>query len=126
MRTTIFDTPLVCLIFYWISVIYLKVSGWTVEGQAPAVRKYVMIAAPHTSNWDLPLMLFAAFILKVKLFWMGKNTIFRWPFGSFFKWLGGIPIDRSGPHNMVAQSIEYFRSNESLVLVVLLRARAEE
>lgn len=118
MRTTIFDTPLIHHICYWISVIYLKISGWTVEGEAPAVKKYVMIAAPHTSNWDLPIMLFAAFVLRVKLFWMGKNTIFRWPFGSFFKWLGGIPIDRSGSHDMVAQSIACFRSSDSLVLVV--------
>lgn len=88
------------------------------EGHLPDTPKCVMIAAPHTSNWDLPIMLFFAFAFKTKLYFMVKDAVCRWPFGWFFKWLGGIPIDRSKPNGVVAQSIEAFRENEKLTLVV--------
>ena len=63
-------------------------------------------------------MLFTAFVLRAKIYWMGKDAIFRWPFGGLFKWLGGIPIDRSVANNVVSQSIEQFQKNEKLVLTV--------
>ena len=63
-------------------------------------------------------MLFIAFVLRIKIYWMGKDAIFRWPFGSLFKWLGGIPVDRSKANNVVAQSIAQFAKNDSLVLTV--------
>ena len=77
-----------------------------------------MIAAPHTSNWDLPIMLFVAFAFKTKLYFMLKDATFRWPFGGFFTWLGGIPINRSKTSGVVEQSIQAFRENEKLVMVV--------
>lgn len=63
-------------------------------------------------------MLFIVFVLKAKIYWMGKDTIFRKPFKRFFKWLGGIPIDRSKSYNIVAQSIQQFNENENLILTI--------
>jgi len=63
-------------------------------------------------------MLFIVFVLNAKIYWMGKDTIFRKPFKRFFKWLGGIPIDRSKSYNIVAQSIQQFNENENLILTI--------
>jgi 1-acyl-sn-glycerol-3-phosphate acyltransferase len=63
-------------------------------------------------------MLCAALLFRVKLYWMGKDAIFRRPFAGIVRWLGGIPIDRSTSNNLVAQSVALFRAQENLVLVV--------
>lgn len=118
MSYTIFDTPILNALLHWLSLILLKIFGWRMDGELPKTPKYVMIAAPHTSNWDLVFMLTLAFSYKTKVCWMGKDTLFRRPFGALFKWLGGIPIDRARSHNVVDQSIELFRKNEKLVLAV--------
>jgi len=102
----------------WFSTVFLWLTGWRISGRLPQAPKMVLIAAPHTSNWDLPYMLFAAFALRAKVYWMGKDAIFGWPFGRLFKWLGGIPIDRSKANNVVAQSIDHFACNENLILAV--------
>jgi len=118
MRYTIFDTPVVRSLVRCFSIVFLWLNGWKTEGRLPDTPKFVLIAAPHTSNWDLPYMLFAAFKLKAKIYWMGKDAIFFWPFGFLFKWLGGIPVDRSRANDVVAQSIEQFQKNEKRILTV--------
>jgi 1-acyl-sn-glycerol-3-phosphate acyltransferase len=102
----------------WLGARYLRLCGWRVEGQMPAVPKAVLIAAPHTSNWDLPFMLAAAYVLGIRPAWLGKRQLFRWPFGGFMRWLGGIAIDRSASHNVVQQAIERFAAADGLSLVV--------
>lgn len=102
----------------WAGLIFLKLSGWRVEGEIPDIKKCVIIAAPHTSNWDFPITLAIAFALKVKIYWMGKSAIFRWPFGTFCRWLGGIPIDRSRTHRVVEQAVEAFKARERLIMVI--------
>ena len=118
MHYTIFDTPIVNTLLHRLALFLLKIFGWCREGRLPNVTKYVMIAAPHTSNWDLPVMLILAFSFRTKISWMGKDTLFRWPFGALFRWLGGIPIDRTSSHNVVSQSIKLFQEKEKLVLAV--------
>ena len=115
---TIFDTPVVRPIVRCFSIVFLWLSGWKTEGRLPDAPKFVLIAAPHTSNWDLPYMLFTAFKLKAKIYWMGKEAIFSGPFGLLFRWLGGVPIDRSRANDVVAQSIEQFQKNEKRILTV--------
>ena len=80
--------------------------------------RYVIIAAPHTSNWDMPFMLAMAFVYDIPVKWMGKHTLFKAPFGPFFKRLGGIPIVRHRPGGVVGQMVEHFENNEALVLMV--------
>ena len=107
MHRTIFSTPVVNGLFRAFSVLYLKLAGWQVQGALPPeAQKSVFIAAPHTSNWDLPNTLMVAFVLRLNICWMGKASIFRFPFGSLMKWLGGIPVDRSKSNNLVAASAQ--------------------
>ncbi|MBU0651926.1 MAG: lysophospholipid acyltransferase family protein [Proteobacteria bacterium] len=102
----------------WTGLIFLKMLGWRVEGEIPDIKKFVIIAAPHTSNWDFSITLAITFALIIKIYWMGKAVIFRWPFGAAFRWLGGIPIDRSQTHNMVEQSVRAFNERDKLIMVI--------
>lgn len=97
---------------------FLRAAGWKVRGERPPVDRYVIIAAPHTSNWDMPFMLAFAFIYDIPVRWMGKHTLFKPPFGPFMKLLGGMPIVRDRPGGVVGQMIDAFEENESLVLMV--------
>ncbi|MGY0219729.1 lysophospholipid acyltransferase family protein [Endozoicomonadaceae bacterium StTr2] len=118
MRHTIFDTPVVRQLFLLISWIGLKLTGWKLEGKLPAKRRFVMIAAPHTSNWDFPLMIAMAFCFRIKVFWMGKDTLFRGPMGPIMKWLGGIPVNRSAPGGLVQQVVDCYHTTRELVVVI--------
>ena len=81
----------------------LRSLGWRLEGEAPRLDKYVLIMAPHTSNWDFPLMLAARIEFGVSAAWMGKASLFRWPFGGLLRALGGISVDRSNRNDAVQQ-----------------------
>jgi len=96
----------------------LKLSGWKISGSLPSQDKYVLIAAPHTSNWDLVYMLAIAFVLDMRINWMGKDSLFKPPFGFFLLWLGGVPIDRSKTNNVVQAMADEFTKRERLILAV--------
>ena len=103
MSRTIFETPVVNTLLRAASAAFLRFNGWKVEGALPAhARKAVLIAAPHTSNWDLPYTLMVAFCLRLNIRWMGKASLFRGPFGPLMRWLGGIAINREKSSNVVA------------------------
>lgn len=107
MPRTLFDTPVVNTLFRALSVAFLRLNGWQVRGELPPqARRCVVIAAPHTSNWDLPYTLMAAFVLNLHIRWMGKWQIFRAPFGALMRWLGGIPVRRETSNNLVAASAQ--------------------
>ncbi len=95
-----------------------RLSGWKVEGDLPEGKKFVVIAAPHTSNWDLPFMLGVALHFRVRLHWMGKDTLFKPPFGWFMRALGGIPIDRSKTNDVVSQMVTVFDQAEKLAVAI--------
>lgn len=120
MHRTIFDTPVVNTVLRGLSLAVLKLAGWKVSGQLPANgRKCVMIAAPHTSNWDLPYTLMVAFALRLNIYWMGKEQIFKPPFRGLMMWLGGIPVRRESANNVVAASIESLQSADGPVQLVV-------
>ena len=120
MQRTIFTTPGVNTVLRAVSIGFLRLTGWTLDGQAPAGHpKCVLIAAPHTSNWDLPYTLMVAFALRMNIHWMGKRQIFRWPFGGLMRWLGGIAVDRSQSTNLVAASAKALRDAEGSVHLVI-------
>ncbi len=105
MHRTLFNTPVVNTLLRAGSRAFLKLNGWTVQGTLPAsAQRCVLIAAPHTSNWDLPYTLMVAFCLRLNVYWMGKASLFRFPFGPLMRWLGGIAVHRDRNSNLVAAS----------------------
>jgi 1-acyl-sn-glycerol-3-phosphate acyltransferase len=118
MHYTVFHTPGIRTFLRWFAKAYLRVFGWKVEGRVPDVPRCVMIAAPHTSNWDFPITMFIALALEAKVYWMGKDKIFRKPFGAVMRWLGGIPVDRSRTNNVVGQMVDVFAGHEELIVII--------
>jgi len=97
---------------------FLRVTGWAPEGERPTASRFVLIAAPHTSNWDLAYLLALAEVFDLRISWMGKHQIFRWPFGGFFRALGGIPIRRTERADRVSEMAKEFAERDSFALVV--------
>lgn len=119
MHKTIFTTPVIRHIFYWLSVLILKLAGWKAVGDARSIPDRAMfVAAPHTTNWDLPYALMLAFKLKLPIYWMGKTSIFRFPFGGIMRWLGGIPVERDRSTNLVDAMIQRFSEEDKLLVVI--------
>tara|TARA_R110002124_G_scaffold253204_2_gene418600 strand:+ start:304 stop:855 length:552 start_codon:yes stop_codon:yes gene_type:complete len=94
----------------------LTLSGWTVRGEWPELDKAVAIVAPHTSNWDGPILLAAAGYLRVKPKWLGKASLANGPFGGLLRWLGCIPIDRSAGGDVVRTVSEAFAAHDRMIL----------
>ena len=113
LTRTMFCTPIISTVLGAISFVILKVIGWRVVGELPAHKKYVLLAAPHTSNWDFILFLLMAFTLKIDAHWMGKDSLFPAPFKWLMIWLGGIAIDRSKANNTVEQMVDHYSSKVS-------------
>jgi 1-acyl-sn-glycerol-3-phosphate acyltransferase len=120
MHRTIFNTPIVNTVLRALSIVFLKLTGWTVTGSLPLnCEKSVFIAAPHTSNWDLPYTLMVAFVLRLNIYWMGKEQLFKPPFRGIMMWLGGIPVNREKANNLVMASAEAIKiADGPLQLVV--------
>lgn len=120
MHRTIFTTPVVNTLLRGFSLAFLKLTGWKVEGALPPqAAKSVFIAAPHTSNWDLPYTLMVAFALRLNPYWMGKHTIFKAPFGPIMRWLGGIAVNRDQANNLVAASAQAIRETDGPVQLIV-------
>lgn len=118
MRSTVFSTPIITPLLRLIAIAMLKVLGWKTVGRPLDNARFVLIAAPHTSNWDFPLMLMVVLKLRMKVFWMGKISLFPFPFAGFMKWLGGIPVDRSRNQNLVDHTARQYRENPELVVLI--------
>ncbi len=96
----------------------LRMAGWHFEGAMPNLSHFVVIVAPHTSNWDFPIGLLSKWALGLTAGWLGKDTLFRPPLGWFMRANGGVPVDRHTQQNIVEQSVQVFRSHAAFVLVL--------
>lgn len=96
----------------------LRLFGWRVEGTFPDLSKLVVIAAPHSSNWDFVVGLAAKLALGVDASWLGKHTLFRAPWGWLFRFWGGLPVDRRASNDTVASIVEQFASSDRIFLVI--------
>jgi 1-acyl-sn-glycerol-3-phosphate acyltransferase len=96
----------------------VRLGGWTVVGERPMAKKMVLVAAPHTSNWDFIWVLAFAAHFELRISWLGKRSLFKWPFGPFMRMLGGVPVVRHRRGNMVQELVETFDQYEGLVLAV--------
>lgn len=122
----IHELPATGMFAYLMGRLWMRFFGWDFSGHKKEGKKFLLIAAPHTSNWDVPFMLAATFCYRVKISWMGKHTLFKKPFGTFMRAVGGIPIDRNNPHGIVEQAVEAFNKSERLVLSIAAPATREK
>ena len=118
MKRTIFNTPVITPTLRYLSRVSLRLFGWHVVGELPDYPKFVVVGAPHTSNWDFVMFLALAFVLKGDLRYMGKKELFRWPFAGFFRWCGGVPVDRSKHHGLVEQTVQAIQAADHFQLVI--------
>lgn len=102
----------------WTGRTVLRLAGWRVDPAVPQEPQYVLLAAPHTSNWDFVVTMAAGMALGIWPHWVGKHTLFKPPLGWFARALRGIPVDRRAPSGMVAQLADQFARHERLVLVM--------
>jgi 1-acyl-sn-glycerol-3-phosphate acyltransferase len=102
----------------WLSHRIFTALGWKFEGEIPAIPKMVIIGAPHTSNWDFFIFLAAIHHFDIQPRFLGKHTLFRWPFGAMFRKVGGIPVDRARAGGIVGQVKEVFDSVREMILVI--------
>ena len=98
--------------------LFLWLAGWKPEGRRPASRRYVLIAAPHTSNWDLAFLLALGRVFDVRIAWMGKHSLFRGPMGWVMRKAGGIPVRRDRRSNLVQQMAEVIERSDHIALTV--------
>lgn len=92
--------------------------GWKVDHRLPPVDKLVVIGAPHTSNWDLPLGLLAMWALHHNFYWVAKHTIFIGPAGWLFRKLGGIPVDRRVHTGFINRAAESIKEKDRIAMVI--------
>ena len=94
----------------------LRLLSWELDVIYPESPKYVLVGAPHTSVWDLLFALLLKHGAGIALYWVGKDTIFRWPLGILMRWLGGIPVNRRSRNNFVQQVVDIFDQSDELVI----------
>ncbi|HMQ49785.1 MAG TPA: lysophospholipid acyltransferase family protein [Saprospiraceae bacterium] len=105
--------------FRWLSRQILHLSGWEIVKPFDAFPdKYVLVAAPHTSNWDFVLGILTRSILKMGTNFVGKKSLFIPPFGWYFRWLGGYPVDRSKNSNFVDAVVEIFKKEKKFSIAI--------
>lgn len=97
---------------------WLRVFGWRIEGEVPQERRFVAIAAPHTSYWDFPHMIAFGFATGQHISFLMKASLFVGPVGVLFRGLGGIPVDRSGSFGLVDSVVRAFAERDELIVVI--------
>lgn len=98
----------------WLGRTVLRLGGWRIRGPIPDLSKAVVIAAPHTSNWDGLWGLAAKMALGVEARILGKDKLFWWPLGSVLRRLGVVPLDRSSPQGTVGQAVAMIQGSERI------------
>jgi 1-acyl-sn-glycerol-3-phosphate acyltransferase len=118
LKTTIFNTPVLSTLLHLLAKTILRGLGWKVDGKFPDLPKFIVIGAPHTSNWDFLMFLGVIFTLRENVRFMGKAELFRGPLGWFFYWCGGVPVDRSKSTGLVEQMVQACNAADQFILVI--------
>jgi len=99
--------------------IFNKLLGWKIEGRFdPKVRKSVVIVLPHTSWHDFYIGAFTRKLLGVEINYVAKKELFKWPFGWYFRWMGGAPLDRTPGQNKVGAIARIFQEKKEFRLAM--------
>ncbi|MFM9945271.1 MAG: lysophospholipid acyltransferase family protein [Bacteroidia bacterium] len=99
-------------------LIFEKILGWRIVGKKPDFKKFVMVVAPHTSNWDFMVGSWARSSLRLNAWYVAKKELFVWPLGYLFRALGGFPVDRKKHTNLVDQIVEIFNSQTEFNITI--------
>ncbi len=91
----------------------LKLLGWKIVGQLPDEKKLIILGIPHTSNWDFIVAMASIQAVGLRVSYMMKKEAFFWPLGGFFKWMGGVPIDRAQKNDITTQMADWFGENDN-------------
>ena len=102
----------------YLGVIGLRVLGWRITGSLPNVPKFVIAVGPHTSNWDFAIAFLAYLSLELRASWLGKHTIFGFPWGPVLRHFGGIPVQRHAAQALVATAVSEFQRHEAFLLAL--------
>lgn len=103
----------------WLCRFYLKLIGWRTGCTLDtSVKKCVLVAAPHTSNWDYPIALATLYASGVKVRFLAKDSLFKFPLGILMRATGGMPVDRSKHNNLVDALVHKFQQHEELILMI--------
>jgi 1-acyl-sn-glycerol-3-phosphate acyltransferase len=97
---------------------FYRHNGWTATGEVPAERRFVLVAAPHTSNWDFLYFIGLTEDLGIMPHFMAKKSLFRWPMRKFMFDMGGVSVDRGSKQNYVEQMIEEFGKRKEFMLTI--------
>jgi len=104
--------------FRWLGRTILRLGGWQFEGEVPNLPKFIVIGAPHTSNWDFVVVMGAALTLGIDIKIMAKHTLMKGPIAPFMRWCGVFGIDRRKAGGVVGQTAERFRSEPKLTMAI--------
>lgn len=99
-------------------LIFQKILKWKISGVVPDLKKYIIVVAPHTSNYDFLIGLAVRSILGFEASYLGKKELFRFPFGWLFRKLGGYPVDRSKHTNLVDAVVAIFDEHEKFAIAI--------
>ena len=113
------DQPPSCnFLAHLLGKIVLFLFGWKKAGKVPNSKNIIIIAAPHTTNWDFIFLLATAYSFRISVNWLGKDSLFRLPLGPLLKFLGGVPVDRSKRNNLVSSLVAQIEKGSGISLVI--------
>jgi len=101
-----------------IARVFWAFSRWRLVTEPAPRRPSILIGAPHTSNWDFVVMLAITWRLNIRVRWLGKKSLFHGWRGPIMRSLGGIPVDRAAPSNVVSEVLDLIRAGKIFSLVI--------
>jgi 1-acyl-sn-glycerol-3-phosphate acyltransferase len=102
----------------WFRRTFYRAIGWKLEGKITDAERVMIVAAPHTSNWDFVFGILVILGINARVRWLGKHTIFKFGVTWFFRWLGGIPVNRERPDEVMGYVDAAVEKDNGLVLVM--------
>ncbi|MDA8782404.1 1-acyl-sn-glycerol-3-phosphate acyltransferase [Porticoccaceae bacterium] len=102
----------------WFGRTCYRVIGWRLEGKIVDAERVMVVAAPHTSNWDFVFGIFVILGINARVRWLGKHTVFKFGVTWFMRWLGGIPVNRAKPDAVMGYVDEAVKKDKGLIVAV--------